>query len=136
MELSCKIAGIDEFVNGLPNKYDTNLSQAGINLSKGQYQRLLIARAIYSRPDILIFDEATSALDAKTEFAVMKNLWAYFPGKTVIIIAHRLSTIKNSDEILFMKDGKIEEIGTHVELLSLKGGYQELFSYQMSASEV
>jgi ATP-binding cassette subfamily B protein len=136
MELSCKIAGIDEFINRLPNGYDTNLSQAGINLSKGQYQRLLIARAIYSRPDILIFDEATSALDAKTEFAVMKNLWEYFAGKTVIIIAHRLSTIKNSDEILFMKDGKIEEVGTHEELLSLKGGYQELFSYQMSVSEV
>ncbi|MRX74489.1 ATP-binding cassette domain-containing protein [Pedobacter petrophilus] len=129
---ACEIAEIHTFINGLPNGYHTNLSQSGINLSKGQYQRLLIARAVYRSPEILIFDEATSALDAKTEFRVMENLWSHFENKTVVIIAHRLSTIMNADTIIFMREGQVAEIGTHEVLMQKKGGYYDLFNYQVS----
>lgn len=131
MENACRVAGILDFIQALPNGFQTNLSQAGINLSKGQFQRILIARAIYAEPDILIFDEATSALDARTEYHVMNNLWSYFPGKTVIIIAHRLSTIQNADTILMMKNGEIIEEGTHDELFARRGSYHELLNYQV-----
>ena len=130
---ACEIAEIDSYINTLGNGYYTNLSQSGINLSKGQYQRLLIARAVYNTPEILIFDEATSALDAKTEYRVMENLWKNFKDKTVVIIAHRLSTIMNADQIIFMKNGQVAEMGTHEQLIQRRGGYFDLFNYQISA---
>lgn len=130
---ACEVAEIDSYINTLGSGYHTNLSQSGINLSKGQYQRLLIARAVYNTPEILIFDEATSALDAKTEYRVMENLWKHFEAKTVVIIAHRLSTIINADQIIFMKNGQVAEMGTHEQLMQKRGGYFDLFSYQVSA---
>jgi len=103
---------------------------------KRQKQRLMIARAIYRNPEILILDEATSSLDANNEARILDNIKRLWKGRTTIIIAHRLSTIKDSDQILFMKDGHIVESGTHTALLLAKGGYHSLVQKQMPTEEL
>ncbi len=125
-----KMLGINEFVEKLPNTYNTYLSEQGINLSGGQRQRIAIARALYRNPEILILDEATSSLDPASEQKVQNTLqWFKQQGKTVIIIAHRLTTIKNCDTILVLSNGKLVEEGTHQELIIKDGHYANLWTY-------
>ncbi len=131
---AAKAAGIDDFINSLPMGYNTRIGQSGMDLSGGQKQRLLIARAIFRQPDILFLDEATSSLDACNERTITQNILSIQKGKTLIIAAHRLSTVKNADCILFMKEGKITERGTHSELISLKGDYYRLVNNQLELS--
>jgi ATP-binding cassette, subfamily B, bacterial len=124
-------ANIKEFIEGLPLSYNTKIGNEGTGISGGQKQRLLIARAVYKNPNYLFFDEATSSLDANNEKVIMENLNQFLIGKTAIIIAHRLSTVKNADQIVVLEKGKIVEIGTHKELILLKGNYFELVKNQL-----
>ncbi len=125
------IANIEDFIEKLPNKYNTELGTSGIRLSGGQEQRIMISRAIYKNPNYLLFDEATSALDANNEMVIMQNLNKFIYGKTAIIIAHRLSTVKNADNIIVLENGEIVEQGNHYDLTNLKGKYFELVKNQL-----
>ena len=107
------------------------IGSTGIELSQGQKQRILIARALYKDPQLLIFDEATSSLDTVNERRIMDNLKYYFMGRTVIVVAHRLSTVVNADNIIFLENGKIAEQGTHKTLVAKKGKYYELIKNQL-----
>jgi len=128
-----QILGINEFIEKLPNSYNTILNEQGVNLSGGQRQRLAIARALYRSPEILILDEATSSLDPVSEQKVQAGLnWYRQQGKTIIIIAHKLTTIKNCDTILALHNGKLLEEGTHEELINKKGYYADLWAYNGS----
>ena len=126
-----KLAGADEFIERLPQSYDTMLEENGANLSGGQKQRLAIARALLKDPRILIFDEATSALDPESEAIVQRNLKHIARGRTVILVSHRLSTLAGSDAIVVLERGKIEMIGTHNELLQNCKVYRDLWQQQM-----
>lgn len=128
---SAQIANISDFINNQPLGYSTKIGMEGVGVSQGQKQRILIARAVYKNPDILLFDEATNALDSSNERIIMDNLNEYFKGKTVVISAHRLSTIKQADQIIAMKDGIIMEIGNHDELMTKKGEYYRLIENQL-----
>jgi ATP-binding cassette, subfamily C, bacteriocin exporter len=128
-----QMLGINEFVEKLPNTYNTYLSEQGINLSGGQRQRIAIARALYRNPEILILDEATSSLDPLSEEKVQKTLqWFKKQDKTVIIIAHKLTTIKSCDTILVLNNGKLVEEGTHDQLLTKGSFYSFLWKYHTS----
>jgi ATP-binding cassette subfamily B protein len=125
--------GINEFIDKLPNNYNTYLSEQGVNLSGGQRQRIAIARALYRNPEILILDEATSSLDPISEQKVQESLqWFQQQGKTIIVIAHRLSTVKKSDTILVLHQGKLVQEGSHESLLNSKGPYARLWEYNSS----
>ena len=104
-------------------KEHTKIGEAGVSLSGGEKQRLLIARAVYKNPDFVFMDEATSSMDTIMEKNIMNNLKDFLQNRTAVIIAHRLSTIKNADNIIVMSDGEIVEQGTHSQLLGLKGKY-------------
>lgn len=125
-----RLAGIHQFITKLPMGYETEIGEGGGMLSGGQRQRLAIARALLSNPTVLIFDEATSHLDAETEKIIQNNLEKIRQGRTTIIIAHRLSTIKNSDLIVVLKDGLIDDMGTHEELIAKQGYYYYLVDQQ------
>lgn len=125
-----KKAKVHEFVNELPLRYETVLSENGRNLSGGQRQRIAIARAMLKHPDILILDEPTSNLDAVTEKAIWDTITGYSEGITTIVIAHRLSTIKMCDRVFVMEKGRIVESGTHNELMQNEGYYRKLFMTQ------
>jgi ATP-binding cassette subfamily B protein len=128
---AASLANISEFIDSLPEKYETNVGERGIKLSGGQKQRLAIARMIMSNPDIIIFDEATSHLDSESERLIQEAFWNYANGKTTIVIAHRLSTISKADRIVVMDKGKIVEIGKHEELLKNEDGiYSKLWNIQ------
>lgn len=120
-----------EFSSLLPNKYNTRIGNTGIQLSGGQRQRLLIARAIYKNPEVLIFDEATSHLDTENEKNIMLNFRKYLKNKTIIVIAHRLSTVVNADKIIYLDNGQMTEEGTHSSLLRKKGSYYNLIKNQL-----
>lgn len=123
--------GITEFVEKLPNGFNTYVGENGANLSGGQKQRLAIARALYRDPQILILDEATSALDSISEQYVQRTIRALrAEEKTIIIIAHRLSTIKNADKIVVLDNGKVVEEGQHDDLLKLETAYNRLWTQQ------
>jgi len=125
------ISNIHDFIETLPLGYLTKIGQDGMNLSQGQKQRILIARAVYKDPEFLFFDEATSSLDANNEKTIMENLNNYLKNKTAIVVAHRLSTVKNADQIVVLDKGKIVEKGTHKELTLLKGYYFNLVKNQL-----
>ena len=128
---SAKIANVHEFVNKLPEKYNTYISERSLNFSGGQIQRLAIARAILGNPSILLLDEATSALDADSESEVQKGLNQAMRNRTVIVIAHRLSTTQGADKIFVFDKGEIKDIGTHKELINKQGIYKELCEKQL-----
>ncbi|MDG1573288.1 peptidase domain-containing ABC transporter [Robiginitalea sp. M366] len=130
------LANIDEFINSLPQGFNTLIGNEGIGISTGQKQRLFLARAAYKSPFILFFDEATSSLDARNEFIIMKNLKEFFKNKTAVIIAHRLSTVKNADQIIVLENGAILEKGTHHELVQLKGAYFNLVKNQLDLQSI
>lgn len=127
---SARIAFADEFIDQLPEKYETNIGDSGVKLSGGQRQRLTLARAIIRNPSILILDEATSALDSESEKLVQLAMDKILEHRTAIIIAHRLSTIKNVDKIIVMKEGRIVEVGSHVDLINHNGPYKQFVSTQ------
>jgi len=126
-----KMANIKDFIEGLPLNYLTKIGQDGLELSIGQKQRILIARAIYKNPEYLFFDEATSALDSNNEHEIMNSLGFFFEGKTVVIIAHRLSTVKKADQIVVLDHGCIVEKGNHAELTQARGAYFNLVKDQL-----
>lgn len=115
----------------MPLKYNTIIGADGQNLSQGQRQRVLIARAVYKNPDFLFLDEATNSLDANNEKVIVENLQSFYRGKTVIIVAHRLSTVKNADQIIVLNNGQIVESGNHQELTKQKGVYYNLVKNQL-----
>ena len=128
---AAKIANIDEYINTLPLRYDSQIGGKGLNLSTGQKQRIHIARAVYRDPNFLFFDEATSSLDAENERIITENLNQFLKGRTAVIIAHRLSTVKNADQILVLENGEIQEQGTHLELIANKSTYYNLIKNQL-----
>ncbi|MBP3040496.1 ABC transporter ATP-binding protein [Bacillaceae bacterium Marseille-Q3522] len=127
---AAKAANAEEFIEHLPEGYDTEIGEKGVKLSGGQKQRIAIARVFLKNPRILILDEATSALDLASEHFIQEALEKLKKDRTTIIVAHRLSTITSADQIIFMKDGEIKERGTHEELMELNGGYAQLFNIQ------
>ena len=125
-----RIAHSHEFIQGLPDGYDTIVGERGVKLSGGQRQRIAIARAILADPRLLILDEATSSLDSESEAMIQDGLRALRRGRTTFVIAHRLSTIQSADQILVLEQGQIVERGTHAELLAAGGRYRELYDTQ------
>ncbi len=123
---ACRLACLDEFINSLPQKYDTLVGEGGVNLSGGQRQRLAIARALVQKTKIILFDEATSALDNETQSKIQKAIDNLKDKYTIVIIAHRLSTIVNCDEIMILQNGQIIDSGTHKELLKSNKEYKRL----------
>ena len=128
-----RLAGAAEFIERMPQSYDTMLEENGSNLSGGQKQRLAIARALLKDPRILIFDEATSALDPESEGIIQRNLKRIAKGRTVIIVSHRLTTLTECDQIIVMERGRIEMIGTHQQLLKSCKVYSDLWHQQTGA---
>ena len=128
---ACKIACLDEFVNSLPEGYDTMIGEGGINLSGGERQRLAIARALVQKTEIILFDEATSALDNETQSSIKQAIDNMKNEYTILIIAHRLSTVINSDRILLVEDGTIVDEGTHEELLKNSKTYHQLYDNEL-----
>ena len=127
---AAKAAKIHSFIMGLPNGYNTVLSDDGVNISKGQKQLITIARAMLSDSPMLILDEATSNVDSRTEMKIQEAMYALMKGRTCFVIAHRLSTIQNADTILVVKDGNVIEQGTHDDLIRAKGFYASLYHSQ------
>ena len=136
VERACKDAYADEFIERLPNGYDTQLGERAMNLSGGQKQRLAIARSIISEPKVLLLDEATSALDPNAEKIVQQALDRVSKGRTTIVIAHKLSTIRNADNIAVMTNGAVVEQGTHDDLLARVGAYSRLVRAQDLGSAI
>lgn len=126
-----RMAGAAEFIERMPQSYDTMLEENGSNLSGGQKQRLAIARALLKDPRVLIFDEATSALDPESEAIIQQNLKVIAEGRTVVLVSHRLSTLVGCDAIIVLERGKIDAMGTHRQLLERCKVYQELWTQQM-----
>ncbi|MGE8357860.1 MAG: ATP-binding cassette domain-containing protein, partial [Microvirgula sp.] len=130
-----RLAGAHDFIATLPEAYDTLVSEQGASLSGGQRQRIAIARALMSRPRILILDEATSALDYESERTIQQNMRAICQGRTVIIIAHRLSAVRDAQRIVVMDGGAIVEQGTHATLLAIPdGAYARLHRMQQGGA--
>jgi len=124
---ACIKANIHDYIESLPNKYDTLIGEGGVNLSGGQKQRLAIARALLKNSKIILFDEATSALDNETQSNIQKSIDEIGNKHTIIIVAHRLSTIKNCDKIIVLDKGKIVGIGKHNELMKKNNTYKKLY---------
>ena len=124
-----------EFIEKLPEGYQTRLSEGGNTLSGGEKQRIAIARAILKNAPILLLDESTASLDADNEAKINQALDRLMKGKTVFVIAHRLNTIQNADQIILLNQGRIEEMGTHTELLAKKGHYYEMVQEQEKAKK-
>ena len=131
---AARAANAHEFIEAMPDGYDTRIGENGLKLSGGQRQRLAIARAILKDAPILILDEATSALDTQSERLVQGALEQLMLNRTTLVIAHRLSTIEKADRIIVMRDGLIVETGTHAELLAHDGVYAGLYRMQFSAA--
>ena len=132
MTAAAEFAKAAEFIDRLPDGYDTMLTESGSNLSQGQRQLLSIARAVLADPKILILDEATSSVDTRTEMYIQQAMVNLMKNRTSLIIAHRLSTIRDADRIVVIKDGRVAEIGNHEELLDAHGEYYKLYSNQFA----
>jgi ATP-binding cassette subfamily B protein len=127
---AAKLANAHEFIERLPDGYQTVLSERGSNLSQGQRQLLTIARAILADPDVLILDEATSSVDTRTEKKIQEALLRLMQGRTSFVIAHRLSTIRDADQIIALEHGTIVDMGPHDALMARKGFYYNLYMSQ------
>ncbi|HRH12437.1 MAG TPA: ABC transporter ATP-binding protein, partial [Bacteroidia bacterium] len=130
IEEAAEKAGVHENIQLFPDKYETRVGERGVTLSGGQKQRISIARALVSDPNILLFDDYLSAVDTETEEKILGNLKSEMNGKTAIIISHRISSIIRADKILYVKDGKVTEEGSHEELMNLKKDYYQLYCLQ------
>lgn len=133
--LAAKIACADDFIKKLPRGYYTRIGNNGVGLSGGQIQRILIARAVFRKPQYVFLDEATSSLDASNEKLIMDNLSKFYVGRTVVVIAHRLSTVKNADNIVYLERGHIMEMGNHHALVAQKGAYYNLVKDQLELGD-
>jgi len=131
MTAAAQVAYAHEFIEQLPQGYDTEIGERGVKLSGGQKQRLALARAILADPRILILDEATSSVDAEAEYLIQQALDEVMKGRTSLVIAHRLSTIRNADKIIALEEGRIREVGGHKELLARGGLYSQLYQRQL-----
>lgn len=136
IEEACRIAGADEFIDRLPEGFDTEMGQSGVNVSGGQKQRICIARAVLKKPKVLILDDSTSAVDTATEAGIREQLAEKLPGMTKIIIAQRISSVRHADRIIVLEDGKIMGSGTHEELLSGNEIYREIYESQKEGAEL
>ncbi len=136
VEDAARVAGAAEFIDDLPDGYDTVVGERGLKLSGGQRQRISLARAVLRDPAVLILDEATSAVDTRTEELIQQNLHAYRSGRITIAVAHRLSTIRHADEILVMVDGCVVERGSHDALVEAGGVYGDLWNVQSGQETV
>ena len=125
---AAKLAGAADFIERLPEGYNTMLTNNGSNFSQGQRQLLAIARAAVADPPVMILDEATSSIDTRTEAIVQRGMDKLMEGRTVFVIAHRLSTVMNSDVIMVLDHGKIIERGSHDQLIAEKGTYYQLYT--------
>lgn len=132
---AAKAAYAHEFIQELPEGYDTEIGERGVRLSGGQKQRLALARAILINPAILILDEATSSVDAEAEYLIQQALEFVLKGRTALVIAHRLSTIRNANKIIALENGRIVEVGKHQDLLGREGLYWQLYQRQMQLTK-
>jgi len=133
---ACNAAQASEFIENLPDKYDTYIEQGGTNVSGGQKQRLTIARALLKNPKILILDDSTSAVDTKTDSLIRKAFKESIPNVTKIIIAQRISSVEEADKIIVLDDGKVDGIGTHKELLENNEIYKDVYRVQMKGAGI
>jgi ATP-binding cassette, subfamily B, bacterial len=131
LRYAADVACIRSFIESLPAGYNTRIGDDGVQISQGQKQRLLIARAVYKDPDYLFFDEATNALDAEHETRILEQLHTFFQGRTVVVVAHRLSTVKRADQIVVLDSGHIVDTGTHAQLIRRRGRYYRLVQNQL-----
>ena len=132
---AAKMIGIHDFIMQLPGGYDYNVMERGATLSLGQRQLLSFVRAILYNPSILILDEATSSVDTETEHLIQQAIEKLIAGRTSIVIAHRLSTIRKADKIIVLDKGEIKETGSHDELITKQGYYQQLYKMQFEKEE-
>jgi ATP-binding cassette subfamily B protein len=130
LQRAAKIAHADEFIEKLPNGYDTLIGERGVNLSGGQKQRLALARALVYDPEILVLDDATAALDASTERVIHTRLDPVFRGRTVLVIANRLASVHQADHVIVMENGRITQSGTHQALAASEGHYRDIVMLQ------
>jgi ATP-binding cassette subfamily B protein len=131
---ACRLACADEFIQTLPNGYDTYIEQGGTNVSGGQRQRLCIARALLKKPKILILDDSTSAVDTATDARIRKAFAEEIPDTTKIIIAQRINSVSSADRIIVMDNGCVDGIGTHEELLESNAIYRDVYESQTGGS--
>lgn len=131
LEEAARTASIHDYIMGLPLKYDTRIGRDGVGLSRGQTQRILIARAVYKNPRFIFLDEATNALDAGNEKSIVENLAAFYRGRTVVVVAHRLSTVRDADQIVVVDGGRVVETGNHHSLIKAGGAYYNLVKNQL-----
>ena len=132
---AAKLAQLHDFIESLPDGYETYVGERGVTLSGGQRQRLAIARTLLLDPPILILDDSTSSVDTQTEHLIRQALITVMQGRTTFVIAHRLSSVRNADSILVMKDGQVVQRGTHDELVNVPGPYQEIYELQLRPQE-
>ncbi len=135
MRQACRSAQISDFVESLPDGYNSHVEQGGTNFSGGQKQRLCIARALLKEPKVLILDDSTSAVDTKTDAAIRRSFREYIPDVTKIIIAQRISSVADADMIIVLDEGKINDVGTHEELLERNEIYREVYDSQMRGAD-
>lgn len=136
IEEACRIACVDEFIDRMPDGYQTEMGQGGVNVSGGQKQRLCIARAILKKPKVLILDDSTSAVDTATESRIREGLAEKLPDMTKIIIAQRISSVRHADQIIILDGGRVSGIGTHESLLASNRIYQEIYESQKEGADL